>query len=29
MEYLRENVIGKIVYRGLPKKFKNVNEGAS
>ncbi|MEM3453187.1 MAG: ATP-binding protein, partial [Candidatus Hadarchaeum sp.] len=26
MEYLRENVIGKIIYRDLPKKFKNVNE---
>ncbi|MEM1546763.1 MAG: ATP-binding protein [Candidatus Methanomethylicia archaeon] len=26
MEYLRENVIGKIIYRDLPSKFKNVNE---
>jgi predicted AAA+ superfamily ATPase len=26
MEYLKENVIGKIVYQDLPKKFKNVNE---
>ncbi|MEM5811468.1 MAG: DUF4143 domain-containing protein [Candidatus Aenigmatarchaeota archaeon] len=26
MEYLRENVIGKIIYQDLPKKFKNVNE---
>ncbi|MEM5874522.1 MAG: ATP-binding protein [Candidatus Aenigmatarchaeota archaeon] len=27
MEYLRENVVGKIIYQDLPKKFKNVNEG--
>ncbi len=26
MEYLRENVIGKIIYQDLPKKFRNVNE---
>lgn len=26
MEYLRENVVGKIIYRDLPRKFKNVNE---
>lgn len=25
-EYLKENVIGKIIYKDLPKKFKNVNE---
>ncbi len=26
MEYIRENIIGKIIHRDLPKKFKNVNE---
>jgi len=26
MSYLRENVIGKIIYQDLPKEFKNVNE---
>jgi predicted AAA+ superfamily ATPase len=26
MEYLKENIIGKIIYQDLPKKFKNVNE---
>ncbi|MCC5994104.1 MAG: ATP-binding protein [Candidatus Aenigmarchaeota archaeon] len=26
MEYLKENVIGKIIYQDLPKKFKNANE---
>lgn len=26
MEYLRENVLGKIIYQDLPKKFKGVNE---
>jgi uncharacterized protein len=26
MEYLKENVVGKIIYQDLPKKFKNVNE---
>ncbi|MEM0219466.1 MAG: hypothetical protein QW314_06275 [Thermoproteota archaeon] len=25
-EYLRENVAGKIIYRDLPTKFKDVNE---
>jgi predicted AAA+ superfamily ATPase len=26
MSYLRENVIGKIIYQDLPKEFKNINE---
>ena len=26
MDYLRENVIGKIIYQDLPKGFRNVNE---
>jgi predicted AAA+ superfamily ATPase len=26
MEYLKENVIGKIIYQDLSKKFRNVNE---
>ncbi|MBS7656176.1 hypothetical protein KEJ50_06765 [Candidatus Bathyarchaeota archaeon] len=26
IEYLRENVVGKIIYRDLPIKFKDVNE---
>jgi len=26
MEYIRESVIGKIIHKDLPKKFRNVNE---